>query len=153
MAITTKKGDAGVSRWHGRAVGKDDVLIEAIGSLDELQAAIGVSGLDLPEVMKDMWGIMGEVSAGMKYEKLEERIELMENEINRMEDELPLLSSFLIFTKAKSSQLNWVRTMVRRAERRLVALSKKEDINPKLLAYINRLSDYLFMLARVSENE
>ncbi|MFA5894505.1 MAG: cob(I)yrinic acid a,c-diamide adenosyltransferase [Candidatus Shapirobacteria bacterium] len=153
MAITTKKGDAGISHWHGRAVGKDDVLIEAIGSLDELQAAIGVSGLDLPEVMKDMWGIMGEVSAGMKYEKLEERIELMENEINRMEEELPQLSSFLIFTKAKSSQLNWVRTMVRRAERRLVALSKKEDVSPKLLAYINRLSDYLFMLARVAENE
>ena len=61
--------------------------------------------------------------------------------------------NFLIFSKPKSAQLNWVRTMVRRAERRLVALSKKEDLNPKLLSYINRLSDYLFMLARVSENE
>jgi cob(I)alamin adenosyltransferase len=75
----------------------------------------------------------------------------MENEINRMEEELPKIDKFLIFKTEKSVKLNWVRTMVRRAERRIVALSKKESINPKLMAYINRLSDYLFMLAREKE--
>jgi cob(I)alamin adenosyltransferase len=152
MAITTKKGDQGISHWKGMAVGKDDVLIEAIGSLDELQASIGLMGLDLPEVMKDMWGIMGEVSMGTRYEKLEERIELMDKEIVRLEDELPAITEFLIFDKPESAKMNWIRTMVRRAERRLVALSKKGEVNPKLLAYINRLSDYLYMLAREAQS-
>jgi cob(I)alamin adenosyltransferase len=151
MTITTKKGDQGVSHWSGQSVNKDDILIETIGCIDELQSAIGLTGLELPEVMVDLWGIMGEISTGAKYDKLEERIELMESEINRMEEELPIINKFLIFKSEKSTKLNWIRTMVRRAERRIVALSKKENINPKLMAYINRLSDYLFMLARQKE--
>lgn len=142
-----------MSYWMDRGVHKDDILIETIGCLDEVQAVIGVSGVDLPEVMVDLWGIMGEISFGKKYEKLEERIELMENEINAMEDELPKLNKFVIFKKAKATKLNWIRTEVRKAERRVVALSQKESVNPKLLAYINRLSDYLFMLAREAEEE
>ena len=149
--ITTKKGDQGISHWNNQSVHKDDILIETIGCIDELQAAIGLSGLELPEVMVDLWGIMGEISTGVKYEKLDERIDLMEHEIEKMEGELPLLNKFLIFKSDKSVKLNWIRTMVRRAERRIVALSKKESVNPKLMAYINRLSDYLFMLARENE--
>jgi len=149
--ITTKTGDKGVSHWNNQSVHKDDILIETIGCVDELQAIIGLTGLDLPEVMVDLWGIMGEISTGVKYEKLDERIELMENEIEEMEDELPKIEKFLIFKSEKATKLNWIRTMVRRAERRIVALSKKESINPKLMAYINRLSDYLFMLSRKEE--
>ena len=151
MTITTKLGDQGISHWSGQSVHKDDILIETIGTLDELQAAIGLMGLDLPEVMKDMWGIMGEISMETKYERLDERIELMENEIDQMENELPKIESFLIFQNHKSLKLNWVRTLARRAERKFVGLSKKQSFNPKLLAYVNRLSDYLFMLARKAE--
>jgi cob(I)alamin adenosyltransferase len=153
MTITTRTGDKGVSYWMDRGVHKDDILIETIGSLDEVQAVIGVTGVDLPEVMVDLWGIMGEISYGKKYEKLDERIELMENEIDSMEKELPKLSKFVIFKKEKPLRLNWIRTEVRKAERRMVALAKKESLNPKLLAYVNRLSDYLFMLARREEKE
>jgi cob(I)alamin adenosyltransferase len=153
MSITTKRGDKGISHWNNQSIHKDNILIETIGCLDELQAAIGLSGLELPEVMVDLWGVMGEVSMGTKFEKLDERIDLMEHEIERMEDTLPKLEKFLIFKKEKAVKLNWLRTLVRRAERRVVALSKKESINPKLMAYINRLSDYLFMLARREEGE
>ena len=160
--ITTKKGDQGVSHWPAFAkatagkhvlmsVWKDDILIETIGCLDELQAVIGLAGVDLPEVMVDLWGIMGEISMGAKYEKLEERTELMEREIDQMENDLPKLDKFIIFKSEKATKLNWIRTMVRRTERRVVSLSKKESVNPKLLAYINRLSDYLFMLSRKAE--
>jgi len=149
--ITTKTGDKGISHWNNQSIHKDDILIETIGCIDELQAAIGLTGLDLPEVMVDLWGIMGEISTGVKYEKLEERIELMENEIDRLDVELPKIEKFLIFKNDQAVKMNWIRTMVRRAERRIVALSKKESINPKLMAYINRLSDYLFMLAREKE--
>ena len=151
MNVTTKSGDAGVSYWKDRGVHKDDILIETIGSLDELQAVIGMCKIDLDEVMTDLWGIMGEISFGKKYERLEERIIEMEKVIDSLEISLPKLDKFLIFKKEKSVKLNWVRTEVRKAERRMVALAKKESLNPKLLAYINRLSDYLFMLAREEE--
>jgi cob(I)alamin adenosyltransferase len=151
MTITTQSGDAGVSYWKDRGVHKDDILIETIGALDELQAVIGLMGIDMDEVMTDLWGIMGEISFGKKYEKLEERIAAMEKVIDSLENSLPKLDKFLIFKKEKAVKLNWIRTEVRKAERRMVALAKKESLNPKLLAYINRLSDYLFMLARQEE--
>ncbi len=153
MTVTTKTGDSGISYWKDRGVHKDDILIETIGCLDEVQAVIGVCKVDLPEVMVDLWGIMGEISFGKKYEKLEERIDLMESEINTMEEELPKIDKFIVFKKEKACKLNWVRTEVRKAERRMVALARKESLNPKLLAYINRLSDYLFILAREAEEE
>ena len=157
MTVTTKSGDAGVSYWRNRGVHKDDILIETIGSLDELQAAISVvsyelSDTSLDEFMVDLWGVMGEISYGKKYEKLAERIMEMEKVIDGLEDSLPKLDKFVIFKKQKAVRLNWIRTEVRKAERRMVALAKKESLNPKLLAYINRLSDYLFMLARDDES-
>lgn len=161
--ITTKSGDGGISHWptsakategknnQYRSIHKDDILIETIGSLDELQAVIGMTGVDLPEVEVDLWGIMGEISYGTKYERLDERIDLLESEIDRLEEDLPKINKFLIFKNQEAAKLNWIRTTVRKAERRIVALAKKESVNPKLLAYINRLSDYLFMLARLRE--
>ena len=130
MNVTTKSGDAGVSYWKDRGVHKDDILIETIGSLDELQAVIGMCKIDLDEVMTDLWGIMGEISFGKKYERLEERIIEMEKVIDSLEISLPKLDKFLIFKKEKSVKLNWVRTEVRKAERRMVALAKKESLNP-----------------------
>jgi cob(I)alamin adenosyltransferase len=151
MAVTTKSGDKGISYWKDRGVHKDDILIETIGALDELQAVIGVCKIDLDEVMVDLWGIMGEISYGKKYDRLEERIIAMEKVIDSLEISLPKLDKFVIFKNEKARRLNWIRTVVRKAERRMVALAKKESVNPKLLAYINRLSDYLFMLARQEE--
>lgn len=153
MPITTKSGDFGISHFSGQSVRKDDILIETIGALDELQAVIGVTGVELPEVEVDLWGIMGEISFGKKYERLEERLELLESEIDNFENTLPPLTKFIIFKREKAAKLNWIRTEVRKAERRMAALAKRETLNPKLLAYINRLSDYLFMLARVEEEK
>jgi cob(I)alamin adenosyltransferase len=158
MAITVKSGDAGVSYWKDRGVHKDDILIETIGALDELQAILSITNYELKitnldDIAYDLWGIMGEISYGKKYEKLEERIAVMEKVIDSLEISLPKLDKFVIFKKEKAVRLNWIRTEVRKAERRMVALAKKESLNPKLLAYINRLSDYLFMLARQQEDQ
>jgi cob(I)alamin adenosyltransferase len=158
MTITTKSGDMGISYWKDRGVHKDDILIETIGALDEVQTILSVvscqmSDVRLENTVTDLWGVMGELSFGKKYEKLEERVTEMEKVIDSLEDGLPKLEKFLIFKKEKATKLNWIRTEVRKAERRMVALAKKESVNPKLLAYINRLSDYLFMLAREAEEE
>lgn len=151
MNITTKSGDRGVSYWRDKAVGKDSALIEAIGTLDELQAVIEMVQIDLEEVKTDLWGIMGEISWGKTYEKLEERIADMEKVVDDAEYNMPKLEKFVVFKSEKGTKLNWVRTIVRGAERRLVELSKIQRVNPKILAYINRLSDYLFILARREE--
>lgn len=155
--ITTKSGDKGVSYWKDKAVGKDNILIETIGVLDEVQAIIQLVSdelqmTDLEEISNDLWGIMGEIAYEKHYEKLEERIRKMESVNDRLEEELPKIEKFIIFKKAGAIKLNWVRTVVRRAERRMVELSKQQSVNSKLLAYINRLSDYLFMMARREED-
>lgn len=151
--ITTKSGDSGVSFWKDKAVGKDNILIETIGTLDEVQAIMEMVGIDLEEIKVDLWGIMGEIAYEKHYEKLEERIKVMEETIDKLEEELPKIEKFIIFKQAKAIKLNWLRTVVRRAERRMVELSKQQSVNPKLLAYINRLSDYLFMIARQEETK
>ncbi|MCX6726911.1 MAG: ATP:cob(I)alamin adenosyltransferase [Candidatus Shapirobacteria bacterium] len=151
MTITTKTGDGGVSFWKDKRVGKDNILIETIGTLDEVQAIIEMVGIDLEEVKVDLWGIMGEIAYEKKYEKLGERIGLMEHTIDKLDEELPKIDKFIIFKNEKAIKLNWLRTVVRRAERKIVELNKQQPVNPKLLAYINRLSDYLFMIARREE--
>lgn len=152
MNITTKSGDGGVSYWNGRGVAKDDILIEAIGDLDEVQAVIELVDINFDDVKEDLWGVMGEIAAKKHYEKLESRLSKIEKTIDELDDALPKIDSFLIFTTERSRKLNWLRTVVRRAERKLVALSKRESVNPKVLAYVNRLSDYFYMMARKEEN-
>lgn len=151
MTVTTKSGDKGVSYWKDKSVGKDNILIETIGTLDEVQAIMEMVGIDLEEIKVDLWGIMGEIAYEKKYERLEERIEVMEKTIDELEEKLPKIEKFVIFKDARAIKLNWLRTVVRRAERRMVELSKQQAFNSKLLAYINRLSDYLFMIARKEE--
>lgn len=148
MSITTKTGDDGKSRWQGKTVDKDGPLLEAVGELDELQAVVGL--IQMPHVEKDLYGIMGELAYDKKYE-LKRSIEGVEKEIEILEKELPKSNQFLIFEKENAAYLNWVRTVVRRVERRLVTLNKVQQIDPNILIYINRLSDYIYLLARRAE--
>ena len=139
MTITTKTGDDGKSRWQGKVVDKDSPLLEAVGELDELQSLI-----EDDEIQKDLYQIMGTLTYETGIEKLEIRIE-------QLEKELGPITKFLVFKNSEARKYNWVRTVCRRAERRLVTLSKVQQIDPNVLIYINRLSDYLFMLARQKE--
>ena len=155
MTITTKRGDKGETDCGDKRVGKDNLLVEAIGEIDELQAILELVGGD-KKIIKDLGMIMGGLGAGKKFsivppgadfvslrnfqfsiEKMEEEIE--KNKIN--------LDKFVIFKTKKAKEMNWARTVCRRVERRVVSLSKKQKIDENILKYFNRLSDYLFVLA------
>lgn len=146
MSVVTKTGDDGKSRFLGKVVDKDSDLLEAVGTLDELQALI-----EGGEIQKDLYGIMGELGYDKKVDSLELRVTSLEKEIERIEKDLKPITGFLIFKNEKARRLNFARTVCRRAERRLVTLSRSQQIDPNILIYINRLSDYLFMLSRREE--
>jgi cob(I)alamin adenosyltransferase len=172
MSIITKTGDDGKSRFLGRMVSKGGVEMEAIGALDELQAALTIvkaaitnnqipsipnnyqlpiTNYQLQNVIQDLGGVMGWLATGQVF-NLQPRIFNLEKEVEEVEKKLPRQNKFLIFEKEGAVYLNWARTVCRRAERMLVKYNKKyQDLNPNVLIYINRLSDYLFILAREVE--
>jgi len=145
--ITTKTGDDGKSRFSGKVVSKDSDLLEVVGTLDEVQSMIEdeVIQKDIYEIMASVSGYEGDMN------KIRLRISELESETKKIENKLPENTFFLIFKTNKGRNLNIVRTVCRRAERRLVTLSRSQQIDPNILIYINRLSDYLFMLSRKAE--
>lgn len=151
MSVVTKTGDDGKSRFLGKIVDKDSDLLEAVGALDELQAALGLINSKIKTIQDELYEIMGNIAYETRNLKLENRIKRFEVEIKEAEKELKPLSKFLIFRNNKAAKINWVRTVCRRAERALVKLSRSQQIDSNILIYINRLSDYLFIKARQEE--
>ena len=144
MSVTTKKGDDGKSDYFGKRVSKDGKILEALGTLDELQAVILITNYELritnlDKVVEDLYLIMGN-----KLSK--DRIEWVEEEINKLEKELIVQNKFVIFKKERALELNWARTVVRRAERRCLVFKDKN-----ILIYLNRLSDFIYLLALKEE--
>lgn len=150
--ITTKRGDWGVTDCDGKRVCKDNLLIEVIGEIDELQAMLELIDGD-KKVIKYLRVVMGGLGSCRVLEKQRKKCKIsgIKLQIKRMENEIEKnqinLNEFLIFKKKKAKELNWVRTVSRRVERKVVALSKKQEIDKEILKYFNRLSDYLFILA------
>ena len=149
--ITTKTGDGGKTLTRGMMMDKDSALIETLGEIDELQAILLI--VDLRDMAEDLVKIMGELGCEVKFEECGVRVSEMEKRIEELEKELDSQKKFLLFTKEEAIYLNWVRTVARRVERRVVSLSKMSQINGDLLKYFNRLSDYLFILARREEEK
>ena len=142
--ITTKRGDSGQTDCGGKRVGKDDLLVETLGEIDELQAVLELIGGD-KRVIKDLSMIMGELgSIDSRFKNQDSRIRRFDREIEKSKINL---DKFVVFKTKKARELNWVRTVCRRVERRVVALSKTQKIDEEVLRYFNRLSDYLFALA------
>ena len=163
MKIYTKKGDKGTtSLLTGERVSKDDPRLEAGGTLDELIAWLGLirdqaaeDGIDTPlwRIQKDLMTISSILMAGKKNPKLprlsEEETPFLEKEIDRMNDILPPLKHFILpGGDPLASHCHIARTICRRAERQAVRLLKNDPSPDKLVQYLNRLSDYLFVLAR-----
>lgn len=167
--IYTKTGDEGETGLiGGRRVGKDDALIGVFGELDELSAVLGMCraeiGLGADE--SDVFGalnrllfflqgdllIMGAVLAGSSgLRKLD--VEKLEKEIDKVSDKLPELTNFILpGGRRLGAQLHFARAVCRRGERALVRVKKnentKEETVTEFVAYLNRLSDLLFVLAR-----
>ncbi|MFA5828613.1 MAG: ATP:cob(I)alamin adenosyltransferase [Candidatus Shapirobacteria bacterium] len=149
--ITTKAGDGGKTLVKGVMMDKDSALIEALGEIDELQAVLLI--VDLRDIAEDLVKIMGELGCGVRFSECALRTTFMEEEIKKGENELDAQKKFLLFKKEEAIYLNWVRTVARRIERRMAGLSKMSEVRGDLLKYFNRLSDYLFILARQQEDQ
>lgn len=161
--IYTRTGDAGTAGLvDGSRVSKSSRRMTAIGEVDEANAAIGVaiSAIDEGEVRTNLIRIQndlfdlgadvatpGEVEGALRI--VASQVERLESEIDAMNAELEPLTSFILPSgPAAVSALHLARTVVRRAERAAVALNEAEPINSHALAYLNRLSDHLFVTAR-----
>lgn len=167
MPIYTKTGDTGdTGLFGGGRVGKEDPRVEAYGQVDELNAALGVAraanlgAMDpLAQALQDQLFTLGSILATPQGSKAEAHIPRlgatwvaeMESAIDGFDAELPPLTSFILpgGTPAASA-LHLARTVCRRAERRIVPLSRSGKIGPEAVVYLNRLSDLLFTMARVA---
>lgn len=170
MKIYTKTGDKGeTSLFGGKRVRKDNLRVEAYGSIDETNAFIGFARAAIHEgssgsrevlnyidsvlepVQHKLFAI-GAALAGSddpKYDVEEGDIEFLEKSIDRMDEQVQPIKAFILpFGTDLSARLHLARVISRNAERRIVALSQSEQVSPNLLAYTNRLSDFLFTLAR-----
>ena len=166
MKIYTRTGDAGeTGLFDGRRVSKADLRVDAYGEVDELNAALGLvlaSGVD-PEMAAMLRAIQGDLFAvggrlADPSHKVADRVEKMnvgatgvarlEQWIDQLEAELPPLRRFILpGGAAAGAALHLARTVCRRAERRIVQLGA-DEVPAELLAYVNRLSDFLFVAAR-----
>ncbi|MCP2260704.1 ATP:cob(I)alamin adenosyltransferase [Streptoalloteichus tenebrarius] len=166
MRIYTRKGDTGrTSLWGGRRVGKDELRIEAIGSVDECNAAIGVAlahgvpepvAVVLRTVQDTLFVVGSELMApdrsgpGASVPRLSgQETRHLEQVIDELEAGLPPLRNFVLPGGGiAAAHLHLARTVCRRAERRATALSRAEEVGAEVLTYLNRLADLLFVVAR-----
>jgi cob(I)alamin adenosyltransferase len=165
MKIYTKTGDGGeTSLFGGQRVPKDDLRIEAYGHVDELNSWIGfvrsarpAAHLDsiLSRIQSDLFILGADLASPSEVTKkgviriANEHILFLEQTIDRLAEKLPKLSSFILpGGGAAGAELHVSRAVCRRAERAVVRLSKKEEVNDAAGIYLNRLSDLLFVLAR-----
>lgn len=156
MSIATKTGDDGkTSLYSGTRVSKTDLRIEALGSLDELNSQMGMAvslcEKEHHEIIEYLLGIqnvlfnVGALVAGSTVEP--PKVENLEAHILKLEEELPPLREFILpGGHPAASAAHMARSICRRAERSIAAL---DQVHPKVLPYINRLSDDLFLTARL----
>ena len=167
--IYTKTGDGGdTALGDGERVLKDSLRVSAYGNVDELNASIGIITLyanaelkrKLKNIQNDLFDIGADLCVPIS-EKNKDRlrlstnqIETLELEIDEMNSILEPLNSFVLPGGCRSATfLHMARTICRRAERSVVSLRSKENINDNTLVYLNRLSDWLFVASRVENQE
>lgn len=164
--IYTRTGDDGTTGLgDGSRVAKDDLRVEAYGTVDELNACIGLLRAELPEqhaaqnllgdIQHDLFDVGGELCIPGYVLLKAEQIDLLESAIDALNENLPMLKEFILPGGNRAASLaHMARTVCRRAERRVHTLAGSADtIGVLPLQYLNRLSDYLFVLARVLARE
>ncbi|OGG24183.1 ATP:cob(I)alamin adenosyltransferase [Candidatus Gottesmanbacteria bacterium RIFCSPLOWO2_01_FULL_43_11b] len=165
MPIYTKTGDTGMtSLFGGKRVLKCEELVDVYGSLDELNSWVGLiaSQIKTKDIQRFLFSIqedlftIGSNLAGAKTEikQLSGRVAEMEKRIDTMENKAGKLRNFILPGGSQlASFVHIARSICRRVERQTVALKQKEDVDSKILIYLNRLSDFLFMVARLINHE
>jgi cob(I)alamin adenosyltransferase len=158
--IYTRTGDNGTTGLgDGSRVEKDHIRVEAFGTVDELNSAIGLIRAEpLPEGMDAMFSdiqhrlfdLGGELSVPGYTVVEQSDIDELEQRLDDYNETLPMLKEFILPAGGRATaQCHLARTICRRAERRVYTLSKSETLNNTSSAYLNRLSDLLFVVARV----
>ncbi|NLO69815.1 MAG: cob(I)yrinic acid a,c-diamide adenosyltransferase [Porphyromonadaceae bacterium] len=166
MKIYTKSGDKGTTGLiGGTRVSKSDIRLEAYGTVDELNAQIGVLiSLELKDELKEfllnIQNLLFTVGSNLATDTLrtefrqasvmrDEFITSIEKEIDRLDQNLPPLEQFILPGGSRvSAQCHVCRTVARRAERRIIEMNETYPVDSKLVIYVNRLSDFFFILAR-----
>jgi cob(I)alamin adenosyltransferase len=163
--IYTRGGDAGeTSLGDGSRVSKLDARIAAYGTVDELNAAVGVVVADgcpetirevLVRVQNELFDLGADLSVPIEREArlrvTQEQVDRLEDECDRFNAELPDLKSFVLpGGTVAAARLHVARTVCRRAEREALVAAGAHDVNSLALVYLNRLSDLLFILARAA---
>jgi cob(I)alamin adenosyltransferase len=167
VKIYTRTGDAGETGLLGGVRVRKSVLrVEAYGDIDELNACLGLAGVCLGDaeavgpvrrIQRELFALSARLAdvraagaaASDKTAFPVEYVTGLERAIDAAEEALPTLQRFLLPGGSEAgARLHLARTVCRRAERRLVALAAQEEVPPVFLAYLNRLSDLLFVLAR-----
>ena len=165
MKIYTRTGDDGSTSLLGPGrVLKCDVRVEAYGSVDELNATLGMArtcdaerwlDADLATLQARLFHVGAELAASPpeamgRLERIDDGdVTTLEGWIDRLEQDLPPLRSFVLpGGTALGAWLHLARTVCRRAERRVVALARQDAVDPRLIRYLNRLADLLFVMAR-----
>ena len=168
--IYTKRGDKGkTDLLKGGRVGKDSARVEAYGTVDELNSVLGAAEsfcetkeikYTIVRIQKDLFSL-GSVLAQKERSGLSDqllrrfglRVREIEDKIDTFDQELPELTNFILpGGKRGAGMLHHARSVCRRAERRVVALGKRGEIDPIVQRYLNRLSDFLFTLARLENH-
>jgi cob(I)alamin adenosyltransferase len=166
--IYTKSGDSGeTGLGDGTRVRKDSCRVEAYGQVDELNAVLGLAlaqptvpeiGL-LRSIQNDLFDVGGDLcfplveneSPGKSLRVTSKQVERLEQAIDRLNESLEPLTSFVLPGGSPSSAwLHLARTVCRRVERAVITLARTESVNPQVVIYLNRLSDLLFVLARTT---
>lgn len=166
MKIYTKGGDKGeTSLYGGRRISKDDLRIEAYGTIDELNAHVGhlISVLgdgnderiaELLEIQNRLFTVGANLASDPQKEMptpdlFESDIEILELAMDAMDATLDPLRAFVLPGGSVANSVAHIcRTVARRAERRIISLSNESEVNPLLIKYVNRLSDYFFVVSR-----
>jgi len=168
LKIYTRRGDSGeTDLFGGQRVAKDALRVEAYGEVDELNASLGecaaaTEHIDLRDVVRQIQGLLFDLGATLATPDPERRakggvpepgagdVEALEGQIDRLEGELAPLRRFVLPGGCRAAgAFHVARTVCRRAERRCVALERQEPVPEACLRFLNRLSDLLFVMARV----
>lgn len=170
MKVYTRKGDSGETGLYGGSrISKNSIKVDTYGNIDESAAFIGAARAlvkdkkvkDILYKIQEKFLVIGAYLASDKngISKLKEKIEVSDIEnLEKIMDEysknlLPLYKFIIPGENIESAALHVARTVVRRSERKIVALKERDEVAPEILKYVNRVSDILFVLARVVEDQ
>ena len=166
MSISTKSGDKGkTSLWSGERVWKDDSRVESYGTIDELNSHLGeakhhvsTTGIlrIIEEIQIDLFRVAGQLASREKpFEQpvVIQDVDKLTDYVHDFEAKVELKSFVIPGSTIGSAKLDICRTVARRAERKIIALSRNENVSEELIQYVNRLSDLLYIIARTEENK